>query len=94
MPSKKERRKNFASERNKEYHRIAIAELVEAWLSSETSFPRKVFFSLSKSLLWNLCMEIWDSDLGKPGVSELLGEDLKAKDVAVGELAKLDPLED
>lgn len=94
MPSKKERRKNFDSESNKEHQRIAIAELVEAWFSSETSLLRKVFFSLSKSLLWNLCKEVWDSDLEKLGESELLGEDLKAKDVAVGELAKLDPLED
>ena len=73
---------------------MAIAELVEAWLSSEISLPRKVFFSLSKSLLWNLCKEVWDSDFGKPGVSELLGEDLMDKDVAVGELDKLDPLDD
>lgn len=76
--------------------RITTVELVEAaWLSLDSSFPRKVFLSLSRSLTWNLCSEICDPDFGvlrKAGVWEFLGE--LVKEIPLGELERLEPLED
>ena len=73
---------------------MAAVEL-DAWPSSETSLPRKVFLSLSRSLLWNLCSEVSDPDFGvfkKAGVWEFLGELMK-EEAPVGELDMLDPLD-
>lgn len=69
--------------------------LVRLSPASPSALPRKAFFSLSRSLLWNLFRDVSDPDLGvhTAGVPKFLGELMKDAPVLPGELDRLEPLD-